>query len=138
MEAFLNFLWVLIAAAALGFWRTRWQREQREARRDPLREWTAIGCALVLLFFAVSLSDDLHSEAILSDGCATFRTHAAWSCHAGHRGNDLHAPAPAVLASLSSIPKLRETDPVVIYSQRLNWFFPVHVFSGRAPPESSL
>ena len=55
MEAFLNSPWVLIAAVALGIWRTRWQHEQRQSRRDPLREWTAIGCALVLLFFAVSL-----------------------------------------------------------------------------------
>jgi hypothetical protein len=48
MESFLNFLWVLIAAVALGFWRMRWQPEQRQARRNSLREWTAMGCALVL------------------------------------------------------------------------------------------
>ena len=62
MELFLNFLWALIALVALGVWRACWMREQRSQRRDPVREWAAVVCALVLLFFAVSLSDDLHTS----------------------------------------------------------------------------
>ena len=76
MESFLNLLWVAIAAVAFGFWRTRWLLEPSERRRDPLREWTAFACALVLLFFAVSLTDDLHSELVIFDECSASHRHA--------------------------------------------------------------
>jgi hypothetical protein len=76
MESFLNLLWVAIAAVAFGFWRTRWLHERSERRRDPLREWTAFACALVLLFFAVSLTDDLHSESVIFDECSATRRHS--------------------------------------------------------------
>jgi hypothetical protein len=73
MESFLNILWVAIAAVAFGLWRTRWLHDRSERRRDPLREWTAFACALVLLFFAVSLTDDLHSELVIFDECNASR-----------------------------------------------------------------
>jgi hypothetical protein len=73
MEWFLNLLWVAIAAVAFSFWRTRWLHDRSERRRDPLREWTAFACALVLLFFAVSLTDDLHSELVIFDECCASR-----------------------------------------------------------------
>jgi len=138
MESFLNFLWVLIAAVALGFWRMRWQPEQRQARRNSLREWTAMGCALVLLFFAVSLTDDLHSEAILSDSLTSTRSHAAWCSHAAHNGNDVHPEALAVLASPASVPNLSEPNPLVVSLRTFAQAFPARAIFGRAPPESSL
>jgi len=73
MESFLNILWMAIAAVAFGFWRTRWLHDRSDRRRDPLREWTAFACALVLLFFAVSLTDDLHSELVIFDECSASR-----------------------------------------------------------------
>jgi len=76
MESFLNILWVAIAAVAFGFWRTRWLHERSDRRRDSLREWTAFACALVLLFFAVSLTDDLHSELVIFDECCAGRRHS--------------------------------------------------------------
>jgi len=76
MESFLNLLWVAIAAVAFGFWRTRWLHDRSEPRRDPLREWTAFACALVLLFFVVSLTDDLHSELVIFDECSASRRHS--------------------------------------------------------------
>src|ERR1700733_10092924 len=78
MELFLNFLWAMIALAALGTWRACWMHERRE-RRDPVREWAAVVCALVLLFFAVSLSDDLHTSiALLEEGAGNRRHSAVW------------------------------------------------------------
>jgi hypothetical protein len=53
LELFLNLLWLFMAAGAVGLWRTRWLRQKRESRREPVREWTAMACPLVLLFFAV-------------------------------------------------------------------------------------
>lgn len=97
MEAFLNILWVLIAAVALGIWRTRWRHEQRQSRRDPLRELTAIGSALVLLFFAVSLTDDLHSEIVLFDECSTGRRFTACAQHLPQAGRNVQPSGPAIL-----------------------------------------
>src|SRR5580693_9158437 len=80
MELFLNFLWALIALVALGVWRACWMREQRSERRDPVREWAAVVCALVLLFFAVSLSDDLHASlAPLEESAAGRRHSVIWN-----------------------------------------------------------
>ncbi len=76
MESFLNLLWVAIATGVFCFWRTRWLHESRDHRRQPLQEWTAFACALVLLFFAVSLTDDLHSELMIFDECSTSRRHS--------------------------------------------------------------
>jgi hypothetical protein len=77
MESFLNILWVAMALAAFGVWRTNWLHQHRDGRREPLREWTAFACALVLLFFAVSLTDDLHSDLVIFDECSTIRRHSS-------------------------------------------------------------
>ena len=44
-------------------------------RHDPIVEWAAIGSALVLLFFAISLSDDLHQDVVLFSESSTSRRH---------------------------------------------------------------
>jgi len=81
MELFLNILWALIALAALGVWRYRWMHDEHTRARKPWQQWTAFACALVFLFFAVSMSDDLHAEAILADDCTSGRHHSlAWNC----------------------------------------------------------
>ena len=64
MELFLNLLWLLIAAGAVGVWRTRWQRQNfraAEIRSANGRRWVARWCCS----FAVSLTDDLHTAAML-------------------------------------------------------------------------
>jgi hypothetical protein len=81
MELFLNILWVLIALAALAVWRYQWKRQECGATRKSWQQWTAFACALVFVFFAVSLSDDLHAAAILADDCASGRHHSlTWTC----------------------------------------------------------
>jgi hypothetical protein len=138
MESFLNFLWVLIAAVALGFWRMRWQPEQREARRDPLREWTAIGCALVLLFFAVSLTDDLHSEIVLFDESSTGRRFTACAHSSPQAGGNVPQSGPAILPFDPSFQRLRQVGIAIPeeFFQRAD--FSVEVRAGRAPPSNSL
>ena len=71
MESFLNLLWVAIAISGLGAWRACWIRQHRHRRRDPVREWSAVVCALVFIFFAVSMSDDLQAARfVLEEGVA--------------------------------------------------------------------
>jgi hypothetical protein len=141
MELFLNLLWMAIAAVALGFWRTRWLRQRPENRRNPLREWTAFACALVLLFFAVSLTDDLHSELVIFDECAGSPRHPL--IVSGYHGLAPHR----TFAKFSS-----PAEPPIIWSldARMNCesfvlieeFSPSSVDScfrtGRSPPAISL
>src|ERR1700746_596666 len=82
MELFPNLLWLSIALGALGAWGFKHYRRGPQTRSKWLGELAALSCALVFLFFAVSLSDDLHSDVILCDDCAAKRYHAlAWDCH---------------------------------------------------------
>jgi hypothetical protein len=76
MEIFLNCFWVLIALAGVIAWRTRWTRQTRLRRHAAWREWSAFVCAMVLLFFVVSLTDDLHADSLLLEECSTSRRHA--------------------------------------------------------------
>jgi len=140
MEAFLNLLWVLIAVGALGTWRGCWMREQREGRRDPVREWAAVVCALVLLFFAVSLSDDLRTSAMLLEEGAGRRhsmmrdaghappdssSHVAVHSMALHAGCFLTTPGSRFV----SIELLHEASSDLLAAG---------IFSGRAPPQTCL
>jgi hypothetical protein len=112
MELFLNILWVMIALGALGVWRIVWSRQPPRSSRRPLQEWTAFACALVFVFFAVSLSDDLQAATILADDCASGRHHSMiWSCgHAPH-GDASASRAPFAAAAL---PAARFPEPVQI------------------------
>lgn len=138
MEAFLNFLWVLIAAVALRIWRTRWQHEQRKSRRDPVREWTAIGCALVLLFFAVSLTDDLHSEIVLFDESSLGRRFTSSAHSSAQAMDNVPHSGPAILPFDLSFQHLGQAGiaiPETVFQRR---DISVEVSAGRAPPSNSL
>jgi hypothetical protein len=113
MELFLNILWVMIALGAFGVWQIWWNRQPRRSPRKPLQEWTAFACALVFVFFAVSLSDDLHAAAILADDCASGRHHSlVWSCgHAAHPDASVSHPCFAV------VPAARFPDPTEIIAR---------------------
>jgi hypothetical protein len=138
MEAFLNFLWVLIAAVALGIWRTRWQHELRESRRDPVREWTAIGCALVLLFFAVSLTDDLHSEIVLFDESSAGRRFTACAHSSPQAEDNVPNSGPAILPFDPSFQHLRQIGTAIPETVFQRADISVELSAGRAPPRNSL
>ncbi len=61
MELLLNIVWLVVASAAVA----SWARSRSRATADPgawRAELFALGCALVLLFPIISLSDDLQAE----------------------------------------------------------------------------
>jgi hypothetical protein len=140
MESFLNFLWVAIAVGAFCFWRTRWLHERRDHGREPLREWTAFACALVLLFFAVSLTDDLHSELVIFDECSTCRRHSLSLTRSHdkpqHRTPDTSSGI-AVQANSGLPESLAFVDRLAPAKELL--FFSVGTWApfGRAPPVAS-
>jgi hypothetical protein len=137
MESFLNFLWVLIALAALGTWRACWMHEYRSRRRDPVREWAAVICSLVLLFFAVSLSDDLHSNLVLLEEGAGGRKHAAiWDTSHPPLDKSRLAAAhpPGALSCRIFFPRLSNFALLRTSEERSSIFVDSDVQLGRAPP----
>ena len=141
MEAILNILWVLIALAALSVWRVCWSRDRRDGRRNPVREWTAIACALILLFFAVSLTDDLHYDLALFDECAGVRRHlAVWTApHGGTISPSSEAASSAAISpKLPLIHVLEVTARLERAEQSIPGFLASASALGRAPPVSFL
>jgi hypothetical protein len=141
MELFLNILWLFIAFGLLGLWRTRWARQQRLRRPDPLSEWTAFSCTLVLLFFAVSMTDDLHFDIALFDECSAGRRHSvSLTCHR-HAAQGVRISSSSPVAILTS---RQSFDPELFSSAMapINGVLPLYVFhsssSGRSPPAFSL
>jgi hypothetical protein len=134
LELFLNLLWLFMAAGAVGLWRTRWLRQKRESRREPVREWTAMACALVLLFFAVSLTDDLRSEAMLLEDSSAGRRQSISTHHPQQAKRVIRDTGPAKLPQTSEIVAPRFGCGIV--SQVLNPLPipPRQLYCGRAPP----
>jgi hypothetical protein len=128
-------LWMMIALASLCVWRTRWADQPRERGHESWCQWTAFVCALVLLFFMVSLTDDLHAELVVLEECSAGRRQAA--CFAGpHHAPENHGdgnvceppPSPSFVHTLALVgfaaPE-RETSRT---------FFRSGQSAGRAPP----
>jgi hypothetical protein len=142
MELFLNILWLLVALGIVGAWRMRWVRHGRKAQHNPLVEWTAIGCALVLLFFPMSLTDDLHFDIVLFSESSATRRHSiiADSAHdSRHSGRVVTQVGGAVLSQTAShglpsqlIARLTPLSNVPVTLVEYGRF------SGRAPPAFSL
>jgi len=142
MELILNITWVLLAGATLWVWRTRWVHDRNRALPPSLREWTAVSVALILLFFAVSMSDDLHPEMMLFEDSATSRRSSSLSVDAHH--SPLHSVTPrhatglAVVAALLALENLRVGRTAVLDLAPAALCFDGQSRSCRAPPLSPL
>jgi hypothetical protein len=140
MESFLNLLWVAIAAGAFGFWRTRWLHERRDRRRQPLQEWTAFACALVLLFFAVSLTDDLHSELMIFDECSTSRRHSLnlTRSHDAPQHRTVANHSGLAATESASFDPFQDFDRLVLAKEISPSSLELSIRPGRAPPSLPL
>ncbi|MGH7837966.1 MAG: hypothetical protein ACREQC_09105 [Candidatus Binataceae bacterium] len=138
MESFLNLLWVAIALAALAAWRIHWVHERDDERRNVLRECTAIVCVLVFLFFAVSLTDDLHSELVLFDECAAVRRNASAQITGPHRAPDtpvlLPSPGSAMRTHSVALPSIHTVAVVLSAAEPAPVYLPSDSRPARAPP----
>lgn len=141
MELFLNILWVLFATCAVLVWQLRWTRQRLCTQRNRTQEWTAFLCGLVLLFFAVSLTDDLHSEILFYDECSNARRYSV-VCVLGHTAphgaQNQTASGAATLPRLASAVRFLLVSAVVPPAQGLKWQSEFDCSSGRAPPVANL
>jgi hypothetical protein len=65
------------------------------------RAWVALGCVLVLLFFAISMTDDLHQDvAFIEEGRSSKRHSGA--LHADAPGHQAHAAIHS-LATMAAV-----------------------------------
>lgn len=140
MELFLNIFWFAITVAGVILWRTRWAREHRIRRHASWREWTAFVCSMVLLFFVVSLTDDLHAELMLIEECSSSRRQA--SCFAcPHHPS---AENPNTIHPWAVLPRQMKFDSfacvalVLPTPERQQSAANVRSASGRDPPVSIL
>jgi len=141
MELFLNIVWMLVAAGLLVAWRTRWIHERRGSSRRSLQEWSAISLALVLLFFAVSMTDDMHSEIVALEECSASKrdfAHALGAHAAPDSGAALHASSWAIVPPVPSFGPSRPLQKLEVAVQLSSSFLRSNQASGRAPPVSLL
>jgi hypothetical protein len=135
MEIFLNLLWLAIALGLLGLWRARWAAQLRERHYAGWRQWTAVICALIILFFMVSITDDLHSDLMVFEESSAGRRQVT-GLDGAHHSPPPH-PARAVFAILGSRDSLRVVfghNAVAPGHQASNVEFAPGPNSGRAPP----
>jgi hypothetical protein len=142
IELILNLLWLLVAVALVCVWRTQWisQRWGREATgRRHLQEWSAVSLALVLLFFAVSMSDDMHASIVALEDCSASKRNPM-QVTAAHR---LTEPAPAqhraVWAACVPVPWLGPMSLLGGLASRESWpaaHRSIRLKPNRAPPVS--
>jgi|SRR5271156_485117 len=139
MEIFLNLLWVVIALALLGVWRVCWAVQLREREHACWRQWTAVACALIFLFFTVSLTDDLHSDLLIFEECSAGRRHAT-CLDCLHHSPQRHVAAAihAILAAPDSTGILFCLGPAAPGYQAFRTACAPRRNSDRAPPVISL
>jgi hypothetical protein len=68
MEQFLNFFWLAITQVTTLTWVIVRVRKKPGSRCRPFQEAAGLGCAFLLLFFPISMTDDLHFEMVLIEG----------------------------------------------------------------------
>jgi hypothetical protein len=140
METFLNLVWLLLVVAALFVWQRRWVRQKSPAQRNTFQEWTAFACVMVLMFYVVSMTDDLHPEILLADGCSAGRRSmlARPSAHRpSARSRVASPPSAAVLRRADSALSLKSAGMIAPCEQFLILILSRDRSVARAPPQDA-
>jgi len=106
METILNLVWLGVALVSTALWFLRWSLCKRKPSACIRAEIIAMGCAILLLFPVISLTDDLHPEILAVDAVSGKRNGVSLIAHTARP----HEPAPkAGIHSLAGvIPPLTE------------------------------
>jgi len=142
MELALNLVWLVFATSSLVL---AGQRLSRSAKSRKLRAagWhslLALCCTLVILFFVISMTDDIHEQQIVSEdsgSCKLLAGDGAQDYHTKHSHHHSHQGVSHQAFCLNA-----RLDPVVlVYVGYVEPFFPTNSgirrtvpLSGRAPP----
>jgi|SRR5579871_944925 len=141
MESSLNIIWLLVAIGLVLVWRERWIAQRSHTQRRPMAEWAALGCVLVFLFFAISLTDDLHQSVVVSDDVSSHRRQSPILSAADDSHRDaLHVSASFLLVPFGRafIPSLTPVGRVDVYAAPHTPLARYEDQPNRAPPVSLL
>ncbi|HEX8881463.1 MAG TPA: hypothetical protein VF749_15595 [Candidatus Acidoferrum sp.] len=140
MELTLNLVWVCVAIAAILAQIITLSASGASLRRPAsyVRKLIAMGCALVILFFVISMTDDLHNEQVLVEDRKSSRNAAVTATAANPA-----SPRPVPTHFLLFCPPLTlsTTAPAVRRGIESTEFLPLsdvadEKLCGRAPPPS--
>jgi hypothetical protein len=137
LEALLNLFWLILALAALALWATRRGRARLKSRFSPCIEVVALVCVLVLLFFSISLTDDLHSEIILITDSSSGRRSLPFVSAVKPHKQSASLSAPALIVVLPTRPSVPIPIVCGLVNRRIALspqFFLGRSPSNRAPP----
>ena len=140
MELALNLIWLCLAIVGVAILACNLCGPPERGDREPSngQKIVAMTCALIILFFVVSMTDDLHDQQVAVEESRLLRVTAAHgpAFSTGHWVSSSSAPALFLAAilflAISALPSMRrQLEPL-----KLAWA--CAVFSedicGRAPP----
>lgn len=137
MELTLNLVWVCVAIVGILAQMAMLARGSASNRQmGYFRKIIAMGCALVILFFVISMTDDLHGQEILIEEKRISKVAAGTKTAAPSSPDPLISidfllffPPQAFSHSLSAVRTLVASSELLLEAspEREN-------FSGRAPP----
>ncbi len=117
MEQFLNLFWLAIVLVTTLTWRTVSARQQRGNHYRSLQHAAALGSAFLLLFFPLSMTDDLHPEIMLVEaGDQRHLIVLACPDQPSHGGTVVWATCVAIVPAREALESLRpsyDLSPVV-------------------------
>jgi hypothetical protein len=137
MELTLNLVWLCVAIAGILVQAVMLARTGSAKRQpSPARKIIAMGCALVILFFVISMTDDLHDQALFFEESKLSRIAP------GARVSNHTASNRLFLSDFPLFVVARPCSPTLSDAGKLAppaefQFVPAaerHTVSGRAPP----
>ena len=138
MELTLNLVWVCVAIAAILAQIATLSGSGASLRRPAsyVRKLIAMGCALVILFFVISMTDDLHNQQVLVEDRKSSRNAAITATAANPASL---RPVPTQFLLFFPPPTPSTTAPAVRRGIENTEFLPVvdvadENLCGRAPP----
>src|SRR5215471_8358387 len=138
MELTLNLVWVCVAVAAVVSLITTLLRSGAQLQRPASygRKVVAMGCALVILFFVISMTDDLHNQQVLVEDRKSARIAAATAAAANPASPK---PLPTHLLLFSRPLTRSSSAPAIRRGIENTKFLPIAEVAhenlcGRAPP----
>lgn len=137
MELFLNTLWLAFALLAFGMCLRQRRFALEIGREEITRSVLALGCALVLFFPIISLTDDLHfNPQMMEESSSRKQIRDAANAKAGASSH--HAPS----FTLAAVPVLGEAHAMATPLAPVASLPPAMGLkasaSGRAPPATFL
>lgn len=116
METLLNLVWLLLAMTSTTLWVVYWRHDIFARSRHKQVLYSAVGlmCVLVLMFYAISLTDDLYEIAALVEDAALVSARSSKISIQHHRPLHSQPVVSALFSSPASVPALAFQGNVLV------------------------